>query len=145
MVAVDAAGNASAASAPVTVTTPAADPPPAPATVAYTTSDWSTGFTANITVNNTGTSTLNGWTLAFSFTAGQKVGQGWSATFTQTGTAVRASNLSYNGTLAPGASTSFGFNGTHTGSNPKPTSLHPQRRRLHHRVSRRSVSSGTGP
>ncbi len=34
-----------------------------------------------------------------------------------------ATSLSYNGTLAPGASTSIGFNGTHTGSNPKPTSF----------------------
>ncbi|MFI2268830.1 cellulose binding domain-containing protein [Micromonospora aurantiaca (nom. illeg.)] len=42
---------------------------------------------------------------------------------TQTGTAVTASNLSYNGMLAPGASTSFGFNGTHTGSTAKPTTF----------------------
>ncbi|MDH6460314.1 hypothetical protein M2302_000469 [Micromonospora sp. A200] len=45
------------------------------------------------------------------------------ATHRQTGTAVTATNLSYNGTLAPGASTSFGFNGTHTGSNPRPTTF----------------------
>ncbi|GAB3173773.1 processive endocellulase [Micromonospora palomenae] len=123
VVAVDAAGNVSAASAPVTVTT--ADPPAAGAcTVGYVTSDWSTGFTANITITNTGTSTLTGWTLGFSFpSSGQQVGQGWSATYRQTGTAVTATNLSYNGTLAPGASTSFGFNGTHTGSNPKPTTF----------------------
>ncbi|MEV4489714.1 glycoside hydrolase family 9 protein [Micromonospora coxensis] len=123
VVAVDAAGNTSVASSPVTVTT--ADPPTGGAcTVAWTSSDWSTGFTANITVTNTGTSTINGWTLAFTFpNAGQKVGQGWSATYTQTGTAVTATNVSYNGTLAPGASTSFGFNGTHTGTNPKPTAF----------------------
>lgn len=123
VVAVDAAGNVSAASAPVTVTT--ADPPAAGAcTVGYVTSDWSTGFTATITITNTGTSTLTGWTLGFSFpSTGQQVGQGWSATYRQTGTAVTATNLSYNGTLAPGASTSFGFNGTHTGSNPKPTTF----------------------
>ncbi|MGB2570756.1 glycoside hydrolase family 9 protein [Micromonospora citrea] len=123
VVAVDAAGNTSVASAPVTVTT--ADPPTGgTCKVAWTSSDWSTGFTANITVTNTGTSTINGWTLAFTFpNAGQKVGQGWSATYAQTGTAVTATNVSYNGTLAPGASTSFGFNGTHTGTNPKPTAF----------------------
>ncbi len=89
----------------------------------YATSDWTNGFTANVTIRNTGSTTLNGWTLAWSYTAGQQVGQAWSATVTQTGSAVRAASLSYNGTLAPGASTSFGFNGTHTGSNPKPTAF----------------------
>ncbi|MEH0984835.1 glycoside hydrolase family 9 protein [Micromonospora sp. CPCC 205556] len=123
VVAADAAGNASAASAPVTVTT--ADPPAAGGCkVGYVTSDWNTGFTANITITNTGPTGINGWTLAFTFpTAGQKVGQGWSATYSQTGTAVTASNVSYNGVLAPGASTGFGFNGTHTGTNPKPTAF----------------------
>ncbi|MER7457013.1 glycoside hydrolase family 9 protein [Micromonospora sp. NPDC126480] len=123
VVAVDAAGNASAASAPVTVTT--ADPPVAGACrIGYATNDWSTGFTASITITNTGTATINGWTLAFSFPlAAQQVGQGWSATYRQTGTAVTATNLSYNGVLAPGASTSIGFNGTHGGQNPKPTAF----------------------
>ncbi|TDC72949.1 endoglucanase [Micromonospora sp. KC606] len=121
VVAVDAAGNVSAASAPVTVTT--GEPSTGGACrVAYTTSGWSTGFTANITVTNTGATAINGWRLAFTFPhAGQQVGQGWSATYAQAGAAVTATNLSYNGTLAPGASTSFGFNGTHTGANPKPT------------------------
>jgi hypothetical protein len=123
VVAVDAAGNTSAASAPVPVTT--ADPPAAGGcAVGWSTSDWSTGFTAAITITNTGTATVSGWTLAFSFpTTGQQVGQGWSATYRQTGTAVTAASLSYNGVLAPGASTSIGFNGTHTGSNPRPTAF----------------------
>ncbi|MEU3457726.1 glycoside hydrolase family 9 protein [Micromonospora sp. NPDC006766] len=123
VVAVDAAGNVSAPSPTVTVTTAPAQPT-APCKVEYTTSDWDTGFTANITLTNTGTTALNGWSLAFTFpNAGQKVGQGWSANYTQTGTAVTATNLSYNGTLAAGASTSFGFNGTHTGTNPKPATF----------------------
>ena len=121
VVAVDAAGNVSPASPGVTVTTTA---PPAggACAVTWTANSWDTGFTANVTVANTGTTAINGWTLAFTFgNAGQKVGQAWSANVTQTGTAVTASNLSYNGALAPGASTSFGFNGTHTGANPRPT------------------------
>ncbi|WP_406067530.1 glycoside hydrolase family 9 protein [Micromonospora sp. NBC_01638] len=123
VVAVDAAGNASAPSPTVTVTTAPAQPT-APCKVEYATSDWNTGFTANLTLTNTGTTALNGWSLAFTFpSTGQKVGQGWSANYTQTGTAVTATNLSYNGTLAPGASIGFGFNGTHTGANPKPTSF----------------------
>ncbi|GIF72578.1 glycoside hydrolase family 9 protein [Asanoa siamensis] len=123
VVAVDAAGNTSPASASVTVTTSA--PPAAGACrVAYATNDWGSGFTANITITNTGTTAINGWSLGFTFPhTGQRVGQGWSATFTQTGAAVTATSLSYNGALAPGASTGIGFNGTHTGSNPRPTSF----------------------
>ncbi|MGC4746514.1 glycoside hydrolase family 9 protein [Micromonospora sp. DT201] len=122
VVAVDAAGNTSAASAPVAVTTAPA-PVGGTCTVGYATNDWSTGFTATVTITNTGTSALNGWTLRFSFPGGQTVSQGWSAAVSQSGAAVTATNLSYNGTIAPGASLSFGFNGAHTGTNPKPTAF----------------------
>ncbi|MFD6752116.1 glycoside hydrolase family 9 protein [Micromonospora gifhornensis] len=123
VVAIDAAGNASSPSDRVTVTT-SAPLPTSPCRITYGTNDWGTGFTANITIANTGTTAINGWTLAFTFPhSGQRVGQSWSATFQQTGTSVTATNMSYNGTIAPGASTSIGFNGTHTGSNPRPTSF----------------------
>ncbi|MFV2104107.1 glycoside hydrolase family 9 protein [Micromonospora sp. LOL_024] len=120
VVTMDAAGNASSPSTRVTVTT-SAPLPTSPCRVTYGSNDWGSGFTANITITNTGTTAINGWTLAFSFpNAGQRVGQGWSATYAQTGPAVTATNLSYNGNLAPGASVGIGFNGTHTGSNPRP-------------------------
>jgi cellulase/cellobiase CelA1 len=122
VVAVDAAGNASAASSPVSVTT-LPNNPAGSCQVTYTTNDWNNGFTGNVTVKNTGTSTVNGWTLRFSFTAGQQVTQSWSSKHTQTGADVAVSNESWNGALAPGASTSFGFNATHTGSNPKPAAF----------------------
>ncbi|WP_444950480.1 glycoside hydrolase family 9 protein [Micromonospora ureilytica] len=122
VVAVDAAGNTSAASAPVAVTT-AAPPVGGTCSVGYATTDWSTGFTATVTITNTGTSAINGWTLRFSFPGGQTVSQGWSAAVSQSGAAVTATNLSYNGTVAPGASVSFGFNGAHSGTNPKPTAF----------------------
>ncbi|MTK01668.1 glycoside hydrolase family 9 protein [Micromonospora sp. CP22] len=123
VVAIDAAGNASPPSESVTVTT-SAPLPTSPCRIAYGVNDWGSGFTASITITNTGTSAINGWTLAFTFPhAGQRVGQSWSADFQQNGTSVTATNLSYNGNLAPGASTSIGFNGTHTGSNPPPTSF----------------------
>ena len=44
-------------------------------------------------------------------------------TWTQSGSQVTATNMSYNGTLATGASTSIGFNGAWSGSNPTPTSF----------------------
>ncbi|WP_328419763.1 glycoside hydrolase family 6 protein [Micromonospora sp. NBC_00389] len=91
--------------------------------VAYTTNDWPGGFTASITLKNLG-DPVNGWTLGWTFpNAGQRVQQGWSAEFTQSGSQVTARNLSYNGSLVTGASISLGFNGAWSGSNPKPTSF----------------------
>ncbi|MEV1331944.1 glycoside hydrolase family 6 protein [Micromonospora costi] len=91
--------------------------------VTYSTNDWPGGFTANITVRNLG-DPVNGWTLGWTFPdAGQRVQQGWSAEFSQSGSQVTARSLSYNGTLGTGASTSIGFNGAWSGSNPKPTSF----------------------
>lgn len=91
--------------------------------VTYTTNTWPGGFTANLTIENLG-DPVNGWTLGFTFPAsGQRVEYGWSATFSQSGATVTARNLSYNGSLATGASTSIGFNGAWTGSNPDPTSF----------------------
>ncbi len=119
--AVDAAGNTSAASSAVTFRTLGSTPTQT-CTVVYTPNSWNTGFTASLKITNTGTSALT-WALAFDLTAGQKVSNGWSATWTQTGTSVTATGLSWNQTLAPGASTEIGFQGTHSGSNPSPTSF----------------------
>ncbi|WP_433251064.1 glycoside hydrolase family 48 protein [Streptosporangium sp. CA-135522] len=91
--------------------------------VTYSTNDWQGGFTANVSIKNLG-DPLNGWTLGFTFPdASQKVTQGWSATWSQSGQAVTAKNLDWNGDLATGASTGIGFNGSWSGSNPKPTAF----------------------
>ncbi|MEU7801756.1 glycoside hydrolase family 6 protein [Micromonospora arborensis] len=91
--------------------------------VAYSSNDWPGGFTASVTIKNLG-DPVNGWTLGWTFpNSSQRVQQGWSAEFTQSGSQVTARSLSYNGNLATGASTSVGFNGAWSGSNPKPTSF----------------------
>jgi hypothetical protein len=108
---------------------PSLSPSPSPTVAAgacrvtYATNDWGSGFTATVTIANTGTSTINGWTLKFAFPGNQTVSQGWSATWSQSGSTVTATSLSYNGTLAPGASTSIGFNGAYSGTNPRPTAF----------------------
>ena len=83
-------------------------------------SQWTGGFTANVAVTNLG-DPLTSWRLAWSFGAGQTVTQAWNATVDQIGASVTAANASWNGNLASGASTSFGFNGSWTGGNPVPT------------------------
>ncbi|MEV1144673.1 glycoside hydrolase family 44 protein [Micromonospora sp. NPDC049799] len=118
----DAAGNVSAASPQLAVRT--AVRPNGGCRVTYAANTWPGGFTATVTVTNAGAVAIDGWRLAFDFpTAGQKVGQGWSATWRQTGTSVTADSVSWNGRLAPGASTSIGFNGTWSGQNPAPTAF----------------------
>ncbi|MGC9665373.1 non-reducing end alpha-L-arabinofuranosidase family hydrolase [Planosporangium sp. 12N6] len=91
--------------------------------VTYTvSSQWTDGFGANVNVTNLG-DPVSGWTLTWSFGAGQAVTQAWNATVTQSGANVTARNASYNGNLGTNASTSFGFNGSWNGSNPVPTNF----------------------
>ncbi|GAA1509744.1 hypothetical protein GCM10009677_48260 [Sphaerisporangium rubeum] len=85
-------------------------------------SQWPGGFGANVSVTNLGDA-ITGWRLTWSFTGGQTITQIWNATHTQSGAQVTATNVSYNGSLATGASTSFGFNGSTSGANPTPTNF----------------------
>ncbi|MGI5239736.1 cellulose binding domain-containing protein [Dactylosporangium sp. CA-139066] len=109
-------------------TTPTATLSPSPTAgagprVAYTMNTWDSGFTASITITNTGTSTINGWTLGFTLPSGQSITSGWNATFSPSSGQVSARNVSYNGTLAPGAAVDIGFQATHTGNTAKPTAF----------------------
>ncbi|CAL9362658.1 hypothetical protein SUDANB176_00707 [Streptomyces sp. enrichment culture] len=79
------------------------------------TQDWGSGFTGRWTVTNTGTTAVGGWTLSWSFPSGTSVTSAWDASVTGSGTRWTARNASYNGTLAPGASVSFGFVGYGSG------------------------------
>ena len=118
----DAAGNLSAASTPATATTAAGSGGGAGCTATLAvSSQWSSGFTDTVTVTNTGTSATHGWALTWSWPNGQQITNSWNADVTQTGTAVTAGNLSYNGALAPGANTSFGIQGTWNGANATPS------------------------
>ncbi|GKQ39883.1 glycoside hydrolase family 18 chitinase [Streptomyces sp. A012304] len=78
--------------------------------------DWGTGFEGKWTVKNTGTTTLTSWTVEWDFPSGTSVTSAWDADVTSSGTHWTAKNKSWNGTLAPGASVSFGFNGSGSGS-----------------------------
>ncbi len=72
------------------------------------TSSWNGGYQLEFTVKNTGPAALTGWTTAFSFAGSQQLTNSWNAAATQTGQQVRAANQNYNGTLAAGASTTWG-------------------------------------
>src|SRR3954462_9086311 len=74
-------------------------------------SQWPDGFTGNVTVTNLG-DPLTGWTLTWTFTAGQQVTQGWNGTFSQSGTKVTVAGVSWNAALGTGGSATAGFNGS---------------------------------
>ncbi|MFC5785488.1 glycoside hydrolase family 18 chitinase [Streptomyces aureus] len=87
------------------------------ATATYAkTQDWGTGFEGKWTVKNTGTTALSSWTVEWDFPAGTKVTSAWDATVTNSADHWTAKNVSWNGSLAPGASVSFGFNGSGPGT-----------------------------
>jgi hypothetical protein len=86
-------------------------------------SEWPGGFVANVTVANTGGSTINGWTLGFTYPGDQNITSGWSATLSQSGRNVTATNLDYNRTIAPGSSVNFGIQGTWGSSDASPTAF----------------------
>ncbi|WP_078628389.1 glycoside hydrolase family 18 chitinase [Streptomyces sp. NRRL F-2664] len=89
----------------------------ASATATYTkVSDWGSGFEGKWVVKNTGTTTLSSWTVEWDYPAGTSVTSAWDATVTGSGTHWTAKNVGWNGTLAPGATASFGFNGTGSGA-----------------------------
>ncbi|WFE55342.1 pectate lyase [Micromonospora sp. WMMD712] len=86
-------------------------------------SQWPGGFSTTVTLTNVG-DPITSWQLTWSFGAGQTITQAWNATVTQSGSAVTATNASFNGNLATNASAAFGFNGTwNNSSNPTPTSF----------------------
>ncbi|MGC9664984.1 lytic polysaccharide monooxygenase [Planosporangium sp. 12N6] len=80
------------------------------------TSSWTGGFQADLTVRNSGSAALNGWTVKWSFPGSQTIAQMWNGSYTQSGAQVTVKNSSYNGSVGAGATTTFGFLGSGTAS-----------------------------
>ncbi|WSF64736.1 PHB depolymerase family esterase [Streptomyces sp. NBC_01352] len=99
---------------------PAPQPQPGACKVTASTNAWSTGLTGSVTLTNTGTTSVNGWQLGFTLPAGQTITNGWGATYAPSSGAVTATNVSYNGTLAPNASVTIGYQANHTGNSAAP-------------------------
>jgi chitin-binding protein len=108
---------------PPVTTPPVTTPPPGNGgcTASYAkSSEWNGGFNATVTVT-AGSSAISGWTVRWTWPNGQSITSSWNATVTASGSAITATNASYNGRLNAGQSTSFGFNGTWNGTNTTPT------------------------
>ncbi len=111
---------------PPTTRPPTTTPPTTPGgngtcRVTNSISSWNTGLTDNITITNTGSSAINGWSLRFNLASGQTITSGWNATYSPNSGQVTATNVSYNGALPPGGSTTIGFQANHTGNTAAPS------------------------
>ncbi|MEV8437728.1 lytic polysaccharide monooxygenase [Actinosynnema sp. NPDC051121] len=125
VVARDAAGNTSPPSTAVSVrTSTGGSTTPGACSVTYSVpSAWSNGFTANVTVKNTGTSAVNAWQLAWDLPSGQGITSAWSADVAVAAGKVTAKGVSWNQNIQPGQSVNFGFNGSSQGTPSKPTAF----------------------
>lgn len=109
-----------------TTPTPTPSPGSGPCSVHYAISNqWNTGFTASVSITNTGSTAITSWNLSFSFPNGQTITQIWNGTFTQSGSNVIITNVGYNGSIPPGGTLSSppGFNGSWTGANGSPSAF----------------------
>ncbi|MEO3820574.1 cellulose binding domain-containing protein [Plantactinospora sp. B24E8] len=96
--------------------------PPGPGACQVTTSvnAWNTGLVSNITVTNTGTGAIDGWSLSFTLGSGQTITSGWNATYAPASGQVTATNVGHNAAIPPGRSTTIGFQASHSGNNAAP-------------------------
>ncbi|MGV9314179.1 cellulose binding domain-containing protein [Streptomyces sp. NPDC003691] len=73
------------------------------------TSSWESGYQGTYTITNRSRTALDGWTVEFTLPADTAVSTHWDARLTRDGSRYSFRNLGYNGSLAPGASTTFGW------------------------------------
>jgi mannan endo-1,4-beta-mannosidase len=119
----DAAGNRSPRSGTVTVTTAPGGTPSACGVGYRVTGSWPGGFQGEITLRNTGTSAINGWTLRWTFPDGQRISSLWGGTATQSGSDVSVAAAPYTATVPAAGSVTLGFTATRGASNPSPTAF----------------------
>jgi hypothetical protein len=87
-------------------------PPPSTGNIQFQdTTDWGSGFTGQITINNPSSTAISNWSLAFSFSG--QITSIWDAQIvSHTGNQYVVSGASWDTSIAAGGSASFGFNGS---------------------------------
>jgi chitin-binding protein len=76
-------------------------------------SQWQNGFQTTLTIFNTSTIPVVGYTLAWTMGSGETFNNGWNATYAPAGQGMSASNTAgnWNGIISPNGNVSFGFVG----------------------------------
>jgi acetylxylan esterase len=106
---------------PTTTTTPPAGG--SSCHVTDTINSWNTGLTSSITIANTGSSAIDGWSLVFPLPAGQTITSGWNASYSPSSGQVTATNASYDASIPVNGSVSIGFQANYSGDAGAPSSF----------------------
>jgi hypothetical protein len=93
--------------------------------VTYTIQDqWGNGFVVNpLTIKNTGSAAINGWTLSWTFAGNQQITNAWGIVVSQSGQSVSARNESWDASIASGGTVTPGFQASFSGTNARPASF----------------------
>jgi endoglucanase len=111
---------------PAPTPTPTPTPPPtgAQCVVSYMVrSQWQNGFVTDVTIENRTGVPLNSWQLTWSFSGNQNITNLWSGMLNQSGQPVTVTNMSYNGNIPNGGTSSFGFQAGFSGTNDVPANF----------------------
>ncbi len=101
--------------APAPPPVPVSTPTPTTAVQFAVTSDWGSGFNGDVTIRNTTGTAYGSWTVEFDFDG--QITTLWNGVIaSQSGSRYTVRNESWNGSLAAGGSTTFGFTATPGGS-----------------------------
>ncbi|WP_158839500.1 endo-1,4-beta-xylanase [Saccharothrix deserti] len=103
-----------------TTTTTTSVPGPGGCTASVSLNSWTGGFTATVKVT-AGSSAINGWTVTLTLPSGSTVTNAWNADRSGNSGTIQWRNVSYNGRVAAGQSTEFGFQGNGVGTGMTPT------------------------
>jgi cellulose 1,4-beta-cellobiosidase len=82
---------------------------------------WANGFTATVTITNSGTVATKTWKATWTWGGNQAITNSWNVALTSSGIAVTANSAAYNGAIAAAGNTTFGFQASFTGTNTAPT------------------------
>ncbi|WP_262379910.1 cellulose binding domain-containing protein [Nonomuraea sp. PA05] len=107
----DAAGNTSPVSNTAQITTQPGTSTGTCSATGTVQTQWATGYVIQpLTITNTSTSPITGWTVTFTLPAGHTLAGSWNGAVTTTGQTVTIRNVAHNGTIAAGAAnSSVGF------------------------------------
>ncbi|BAL91973.1 hypothetical protein AMIS_67530 [Actinoplanes missouriensis 431] len=84
----------------------------APTASLRTVSDWGSGWQDEVTISNTGASTMTSWRVEFDLPAGSAIGSFWDAEMTASGSHRTFTNRAWNGAIPVGGTVTFGFVGS---------------------------------
>jgi hypothetical protein len=88
-----------------------------------TSNNWNGGQVPAITLRNTGTAPINGWTVSWTESNDVTLSSSWNVTLAQSGRAFQATPVSYNQTVPANGSVNFGMQLGYSGAKPLPLNL----------------------